>query len=64
MASDGSVYAWGCGTYGQCGNGGIMKVTRPERVPLPGPATHLAAGYFQNVSLLVVCLFNDIISYD
>ncbi|XP_069977308.1 uncharacterized protein ca isoform X2 [Penaeus vannamei] len=51
MASDGSVYAWGCGTYGQCGNGGIMKVTRPERVPLPGLATHLAAGYFQNIAV-------------
>ncbi|XP_045605152.1 uncharacterized protein ca isoform X2 [Procambarus clarkii] len=51
MASDGNVYAWGCGTYGQVGNGGIVKVTSPERVPLPGPATHLAAGYFQNIAV-------------
>ncbi|XP_053656364.1 uncharacterized protein ca isoform X2 [Cherax quadricarinatus] len=51
MASNGNVYAWGCGTYGQIGNGGIVKVTRPERVPLPGPATHLAAGYFQNIAV-------------
>ncbi|XP_042235207.1 uncharacterized protein LOC121874922 isoform X2 [Homarus americanus] len=51
MSSDGNVYAWGCGTYGQIGNGGIVKVTRPERVPLPGPATHLASGYFQNIAV-------------
>lgn len=51
MSLDGDVYAWGCGTYGQIGNGGIVKVTRPEKVPLPGPATHLSAGYFQNIAV-------------
>lgn len=57
MASDGSVYAWGCGTYGQIGNGDIVKVTNPMRVALPGPATHLAAGYFQNVSSVTISYF-------
>ncbi|CAL4245951.1 unnamed protein product [Meganyctiphanes norvegica] len=34
MTADGKVYAWGCGTYGQCGNGGIQKVNKPQRVHL------------------------------
>ncbi|MPC11191.1 Ultraviolet-B receptor UVR8 [Portunus trituberculatus] len=51
MSQDGNVYAWGCGTYGQIGNGGIVKVCRPVRVHLPGPATHLTAGYFQNIAV-------------
>ncbi|CAL4238281.1 unnamed protein product, partial [Meganyctiphanes norvegica] len=51
MTADGKVYAWGCGTYGQCGNGGIQKVNKPQRVHLPGQASHIAAGYFQNIAV-------------
>ncbi|XP_066977606.1 uncharacterized protein ca isoform X2 [Macrobrachium rosenbergii] len=51
MTAAGNIYAWGCGTYGQVGNGGIVKVTSPVRVCLPGPATHLTAGYFHNIAV-------------
>ena len=52
LSATGNVYAWGCGTYGQLGNGDILKVSLPHKVPMPTPVSHLAAGYFHNVSII------------
>ncbi|XP_076055438.1 RCC1 and BTB domain containing protein claret isoform X3 [Oratosquilla oratoria] len=51
LAADGKVYAWGCGTYGQIGNGAIAKVSKPKMVPMSYPVTHIAAGYFHNLAV-------------
>ena len=51
LTAAGYVYSWGCGTYGQLGNGDIQKIALPHKVPMPSPVTHLAAGYFHNLAV-------------
>ena len=54
VGSDGNVYAWGNGQYGQLGNGTTdLEATTPVRVSLPGgvTATAVSAGGEMSVAL-------------
>lgn len=44
LESDGTVWAWGQGNYGEIGNGGFDNVDVPTEVDLPGPATEVYGG--------------------
>ena len=47
-----AVYAWGGSSFGQCGTGKTVKVARPTRVELAGPARLLGAGYFTSIAVV------------
>jgi alpha-tubulin suppressor-like RCC1 family protein len=54
VGSDGNVYAWGNGQYGQLGNGTTdLEATTPVRVSLPGgvAATAVSEGYYSSLAL-------------
>lgn len=52
LTREGRVYTWGCGLFGQLGNGKTGKQVRPVRVRLPGKVVTIVAGYFHNIVIL------------
>ncbi|HQR19103.1 MAG TPA: choice-of-anchor D domain-containing protein, partial [Gemmatimonadales bacterium] len=51
LKSDGTVWAWGSGIYGQNGDAGFLDRKSPVQVPIGGMVTRIAAGYFHSVAL-------------
>ncbi|CAM1326226.1 Uncharacterised protein g9199 [Pycnogonum litorale] len=51
LNSQGDVYTFGCGLFGQLGLGTLRKQTSPHRVDLPEPVAHVSAGFFHSVAL-------------
>ncbi len=50
LTSSGEVWVFGCGLFGQIGNGENKKVTKPVRVDgLPNPVRLISAGFFHNI---------------
>jgi hypothetical protein len=50
LTSQGRVFTFGCGLFGQLGTGGTGKAVLPVEVSLPGPCLTLASGYFHCVA--------------
>lgn len=47
----GEVFTFGCGMFGQLGQGTVLKQTTPRLVVLPEPVILLASGYFHVLAL-------------
>merc|ERR1719397_227506 len=50
LTSQGKVFTFGCGLFGQLGTGGTTKAVLPVQVLLPGPCNLLSSGYFHCVA--------------
>ena len=60
LTDQGDVYVFGCGLFGQIGNGENKKSVRPMKVSLPEKVKMVSAGYFHNA---VVTIGNRVFSW-